>query len=165
MQQITHLGDRTVISQDRNAYTGTSHQKYLIALLQVVSAIEQVTQHRWRLTSFIRQSPNHKTACALDIAPDIAAQDAHAYAVTRGSDPVLYKRAPLVRQLQRVCREFVHDNYDVGIFIEPDHLHLQLFTPSSPTVMKVFKWKGPKQVYADTLERMVLPVTETGYPC
>jgi len=160
--QIVH--GREVISQKRSAYSGPNAYRYLDALLRLVTAIEIETRHKWKITSFIRDSPNHQHANALDIAPDIAPDSAQYYAVTHGSDPVLYKRTPLIRQLQRVCRDYRHPNFVMGIFIEPDHLHLQLFPlDGKRSYIRVYKWKGPKPCYPDTYKRMKLPMTSTGY--
>jgi len=132
-----------------------------------MTAIETETGYRWRVTSFIRESPNHKMACALDIAPDIARDSMKHYAVFKQSDPVLYKRIPLIKDLQRVCHyENPYSDTRFGIFIEPDHLHLQVFDvyPGQTSDIRLFKWKQPKEIYPDTLDRMELPMTCTGYP-
>lgn len=162
--EILKIGNRTILSQDRSKYRGPNAREYLYDLLKVMSAVEQYTGYKWKVTSFIRDSPNHKMACALDIAPDIASSSLADYAVTRRSDPVLYKRTPLIRALQKLCREVKLPGSDVGLFIEPDHIHVQLFEPESlvPEIY-VFKWKIPKPVYGDTYDRMKLPMTCCGY--
>lgn len=155
-----------IVSQDRGIappeVTREAEEKALPALVALWQAIEQATGYRWRCTSYWRKSPSHVTGTALDIAPDIDSASEKYYAVNNGSDPVLYKREALVRDLQRVAKTFSLPAFNAGIFIEPDHLHLQLFhreSGSPPT--RVFKWRVPKPVYGDTLQRMQLPLIRT----
>lgn len=165
MRKIMNIQGRMIINQDMSAFHDDPSlpMKYLKFLLKLTTAIEMETGFKWRVTSFIRSSPNHSTAQALDIAPDIAPDSLRYYAVTNKSDPVLYKRLPLMRALQRVCALYDPAPYDAGIFVEPDHLHLQLFAPVSKPHVKLIKWKQPKPVYPDTEQRMMLPMTSTGY--
>lgn len=162
------FGNRTILSQDPSALTNPEAKAmYLPILCQVLSAIEMSTGYTWRVTSYVRQSPSHQHGISLDIAPEMAAELEEKYAVTHHSDPVLYKRAPLIRALQDVASNFVPDGYDIGLFIEPDHIHVQLFTPAnlaSPKI-RVVKWKMEKGCYNDSKERMDLPMTDsaTGY--
>lgn len=135
--------------------------KRLKQLVTVWRLVEEATGHRWRLTSFIRHSPNHQFASAIDIAPSIAEDSEQYYAVSKSSDPVLYKRIPMIRALQTVCKEWNH-SYAVGIYIENHHLHLQLFDHPGP-LCQLYKWKGPAKGYPDTFLRMKLPMTSTGY--
>jgi hypothetical protein len=132
-------------------------------LLDAAALVERYTGYKWRITSFLRSSPSHQYGVALDIAPDIHPKDLHRYAVTRMSDPVLYKREPLIRALQNLALNSYPTAYSVGIFIEPDHLHIQLFSPNNVPEYRIFKWKVPKPIYHDTYERMSLPMTSTGY--
>lgn len=155
-----------VISQDPELGVGLDVASHLDHLLMVASLIEKETGHKWHITSFLRRSPSHSRSVSLDIAPQIDPQDLMQYAVTKGSDPVLYKRAPLIRSLQNVCVRYPQDaKFDCGIFIEPDHLHLQIFHRESiNSLCELFKWKQPKPVYSDTIQRMKLPMTDTCYP-
>jgi hypothetical protein len=51
------------------------------------------------------------------------------------------------------------NSLSIGVFIEPDHLHMQVFERNELlTPMRVFKWKDPKECYPDTYERMSLPM-------
>jgi len=133
---------------------------YLPRLVALWQAIESASGHRWNTTSYWRESPSHSRGEALDIAPTIHPFVKNQYAVYHGSDPVLYKREPLIRQLQQVARLFrFHLPYSMGIYIEPDHLHLQVIKPTGQVPeVRVFKWKQPKYAYADTLTRIQLPL-------
>lgn len=134
---------------------------YLPHLVKMWQEIEGITGYKWKCTSYWRESPSHVTGSALDIAPDVRPSAAKFYAVTNMSDPVLYKRTKLIRSLQRLAATWPYSQrYVYGIFIEPDHLHLQIFTrrPQDRQAMLVVKWKVPKPVYHDTTERMKLPM-------
>lgn len=131
---------------------------YLPLLIRLWQLIESGTGYRWKSTSYWRNSPSHRRGYALDIAPDVAPSAAMAYAVSKRSDPVLYKRTALIRALQRVAQNNALPGYTAGIFIEPDHLHLHLFPPTPGPKIRVAKWKVPKESYPDTLERMKLPM-------
>lgn len=135
---------------------------YLPLLINIWKAIEHQTQFKWKCTSYWRASPTHRTGAGLDIAPDISDKSSHLYAVNNFSDPVLYKRTALIRHLQMVAHSYSVPHYDLGIFIEPDHLHLQILTRAmvaNPNGrIYVVKWKGPKMSYSDTNSRMRLPM-------
>lgn len=138
-----------------------SEKEYLPELIRIWQTVERETGYRWKCTSYWRHSPSHSKGYALDIAPDISPDSERDYAVNQGSDPVLYKRVKLVRTLQKVARKFRPTKYDVGIYIEPDHLHLQLFAPEGkdhPLRVRLFKWKIVKPVYADSAIRSNLPL-------
>jgi hypothetical protein len=132
---------------------------YLPVLVGLWQRIEQATGYRWMSTSYWRDSPSHRRGEALDIAPSIAAASFHAYPVHHGSDPVLYKKTKLIRALQAVAHSIDDVPFSLGIYIEPDHLHLQVMKPEGRPEVKVFKWKQPKYAYADTQQRMSLPMT------
>jgi hypothetical protein len=121
--------------------------------------IEAESGFAWHATSYWRRSPSHRFGCSLDIAPDIADKSKDFYAVYRRSDPVLYKREELIRILQRAVHKFRDPNFSVGVYIEPDHLHMQVY-PFKDAMgrARLFKWKVPKLVYPDTLQRMKLPM-------
>jgi hypothetical protein len=130
-------------------------------LVDACNKVITYTRHKWKVTSHIRDSPSHKRGVAIDIAPLIAPKSQHLYAVYSDSDPVLYKRARLIRDLQRLAMsETPLKDYDVGIFMEPDHLHLQVFAPENPgnPRFRVLKWGICKPVYPDSQERMELPL-------
>lgn len=132
------------------------------------TAVESATGYQWRPTSHWRQSPSHSQGIALDIAPEITPSDRKFYAVYRRSDPVLYKRAKLLRQLQSLCRKYnraIQDGtfvmpYSIGLFIEPDHIHIHIAAPDPETgpQLEVVKWGIAKPVYPDTYQRMKLPL-------
>lgn len=149
-----------IVSQEPRALINPGlSSDYLAKLLDLTNAIEKETKHRWHVTSYIRNSPSHKSGLALDIAPDILPRDAHSYGVFMHSDPVLYKRVPMLRSLQKVASNYAFTDYDVGIFIEPDHLHLQLFKPRGTVgEIRIMKWKDIKPVYPDSFERSKLPL-------
>lgn len=169
-KQVFNLGPYQVVSQEPNAITAAdlkaTCQTYLPMFITLWADIERVTGHRWKCTSYIRRSPSHQRGHAFDLAPDLDPADAHAYAVSQGSDPVLYKRAPLIAALKRLVN-CSYGPVPLGIFIEPDHLHVQVLNPDSgeryPT--SVVAWPIPKPIYPDTLERMRLPMLgQTGGP-
>lgn len=157
-----------VINQEPSALMGNTDPDIVSAnqakLLDLADEIEQECGFAWKVTSFVRNSPSHRMAISMDIAPDISDSSANLYAVTHRSDPVLYKREPLIRALQRVAKrlnETPSDDNCLGIFIEPDHLHLQIYpaTEWQPFgSVKVVKWKIAKSDYPDTHERMKLPL-------
>lgn len=159
------LYGRDIINQKPSALLDASVVPvYLPLLLKVITAVEEQTGHAWTITSYVRNSPSHRTGEAIDIAPLIAADSKYQYAVFNGSDPVLYKRVPLMRSLQALAHNYNLDNYDVGIFVEPDHLHIQLFEPEEQVgKIHIVQWKQEKPVYSDSKDRIKLPLTETGY--
>lgn len=159
------LGKREFISQQPNAlkerYRVHSVVTYLPQFFLIWDAIEHATGHAWKCTSYIRDSPSHRRGQAFDLAPDIAPSAEHAYAVNNNSDPVLYKRARLIKQLQTL-RNFDAsgtNSNSMGIFLEPDHLHIQVLQPfpRGQASTRVIKWQQPKPVYPDTMTRMQLP--------
>lgn len=162
--ETTTFGAWSVPSQDisvmSNAEFEDAKKKYLPNLINLWIQIEWATGYRWRATSFVRDSPSHKTGRALDIAPDIDPADLSKYSVSNDSDPVLYKREKLLRKLQAVCKVHRDQTYDLGIFVEPDHLHLMLFTPQvkDDTTTQLFKWGVLKECYPDTYSRSKLPL-------
>lgn len=128
----------------------------LNVLLIAMNTIEEVTGFKWRITSFIRDSPSHMKATSLDIAPDIDEASKHAYAVTHKSDPVLYKRTGLIKKLVSLqMRPQISPGVNVMIFIEPDHLHLNL--AQGQLSFEVIKWGVKKYCYKDTDQRSALP--------
>lgn len=130
-------------------------RRYLPSLMAIHSAIERVSGHRWKPTSYMRDSPSHKNGSALDIAPDIYPSDAQYYAAFNKSDPVLYARVPLINQLTRVSNSLKLP-YKWGMYVENDHIHIGLFTTKLPGLYKgeVNLWGSPKWIYPDTDERM-----------
>lgn len=158
------LGNYTFVSQDGSIIKPSdltrSATAYVPAFIRIWQAIEKTTGYRWKCTSYIRDSFTHKSGQAFDLAPDFAADSFHLYAANRRSDPVLYKREPLVFALQKLKdRSFGGSAFDMGIFIEPDHLHIQVLAPSpSGPPTSVIKWQVAKPVYPDTFQRMEVPV-------
>lgn len=132
---------------------------YLPELKKAWAHIERTTGYRWKCTSYWRNSPSHRLGVSLDIAPDISAKSDHLYAVSKNSDPVLYKRTALIRKLQHAARTYTGGTYMVGVFIEPDHLHLQVLQAEPKKgFMRIVKWKVAKPIYPDTYQRMALPI-------
>lgn len=135
---------------------------YLPWLISTWQIIEKATGIQWRCTSYVRDSPNHNTGYSIDLAPDINPSAKKLYAVYRFSDPVLYKRERLIRQLQSAIPALnklmsQNGNYDVGIFIEADHLHVMLIAKTSKGCV-LTKWGMVKPSYSDTLTRGKLPL-------
>lgn len=140
-------------------------KQYLPILKDVWKRVERGSGFRWRATSYLRQSPSHSKGIALDIAPDIHPKDRHKYAVYKMSDPVLYKREHLIRTLQNVVWDLPEYKYSVGLFIEPDHIHIGLFIPDGTAPRnKLYKWGTPKPIYGDTYERGKLPLLRGANP-
>jgi len=163
--EIKQVGNFPVVSQDPQLPSASkksyAENNYLPELIRAWHHIEQMTGYRWKSTSYWRQSPSHQHGVSLDIAPDISAASEPYYAVTKGSDPVLYKREKLIRQLQDAAASFEPGPYLIGVFIEPDHLHVQVLDPNEGgSGMRIIKWKVPKPVYSDTYQRMQLPLIE-----
>lgn len=153
------MGKISIINQNPEALVDRHVPKIALpVLIKAMQDIERMTGHRWKVTSYVRESPSHRTGYALDIAPDISPAYAHMYAVTLGSDPVLYKRVPMIRALQEYAARATPKRFTIGVFIEPDHLHIQLFDPQGAPEVRILKWKQPKPVYSDTNERMKLPL-------
>lgn len=153
-----------IVSQQPEAlpeqYRAGSVAKFFPVFIKMWAAIERVTGHRWKCTSYIRQSPSHRRAQAFDLAPDIADSAVDQYAVTHRSDPVLYKREALLKQLQQLKLVDFSNNgtFSTGIFIEPDHLHLQILAGNTETPTVIVKWGVLKPVYNDSAQRMKLPL-------
>ena len=160
-------GGWTIISQKPKALRIPlpAANSYLNELLTVVGMIEQATGHQWDITSYIRNSPSHKFGISIDVSPSFTPAARSQYAAFRRSDPVLYKRTPLIRSLQSLAAMMSPPGlHDVGVFIECDHLHIQLFRMEAQKPrIRIVKWKAPKPLYSDTHERMRLPMTTTGY--
>lgn len=161
--EVVRYGAYEVVSQNPNIAKPNekfyAEKYYLPELLRAWKHIEQVTGYRWKSTSYWRDSPSHKRGVSLDIAPDISPASEKFYAVTNGSDPVLYKRLRLLRALQQAARTFPIGPFQLGVFIEPDHLHIQVLKRGEGDLgMRIIKWKVPKAVYGDTYERMRLPL-------
>lgn len=134
----------------------------LPVFLAIWQAVEKATGHRWKLTSYIRNSPSHKKGHAIDLAPDFTPEADHLYAVSNGSDPVLYKRWTLIQQLQTLKNVDFTGQFPTiitGIFIEPDHLHIQVLNNDEqlPNPTRIVKWQIVKPAYADSAARANLP--------
>jgi hypothetical protein len=161
-QRSFRLHGYTFVSQDPTVISSHDRavleQEHLPAFVRIWRAIEKATGFRWKCTSLIRPSPNHRSGHAFDLAPDIHPDAEHLYAVHSLSDPVLYKREPLIRALQTLRdTTFIRAPKQMAIFLEPDHLHIQVVSDADhPT--SIIKWKVPKPVYPDTYERMTLPM-------
>jgi len=153
--------DMTLYDRNKSVLT-----KSLPLLLSAANDIIAATGYRWKPTSLLRRSPSHSKALSIDLAPDIAKESEHLYAVTSMSDPVLYKREGLIRDLQKLSASKGSSRYPganntvLGIFIEPDHLHVQVFDQirQSDLLFTIVKWGQAKPCYHDTLERSSLPL-------
>lgn len=138
-----------------------SNPDMLDTLMDICRRVEDATGFRWKVTSYLRKSPSHKTGSAIDIAPDIANHAVKDYSVTKLSDPVLYKREFLLRALQKVVKSLPVLRYKTGIFVEPDHLHIGLFIQDGiPPSNSLVKWGITKPIYHDTESRSQLPLIE-----
>lgn len=142
-----------------------AEENYLPALIFLWHMVEKYTGHRWKCTSYWRDSPSHRHGYALDIAPDIAPHAQRYYSFNHRSDPVLYKRTPLMVALQRMAQDPLLSArnwpFVLSAAVEPDHIHLSLFGPDSrrgAQNVSILKWKVAKPLYPDTYERMKLPM-------
>lgn len=145
-----------VVSQDPHLSTATAKAN-LPVFIEATRLVERATGYAWRITSYQRASPSHSRGVAMDIAPDIAIRSRKFYAAYNGSDPVLYKREPLIRALQSlVPLPQLRPGVVVGLFIEPDHIHMHLIEGTES--FKVIKWGIKKPCYHDTLTRSKLPL-------
>lgn len=136
-----------------------AQQNYLPVLVKMWMIIEAETNYRWHATSYWRDSPSHHIGCSLDIAPDIADNSKKYYGVYVKSDPVMYKRTALIRDLQRAVHKFRDDSWSIGVYIESDHLHMQVYRwEDAKGRARLFKWALPKPTYPDTYERIKLPM-------
>jgi hypothetical protein len=163
-----NIGNYSFLSQQPSILSAAVREivvpRYLPQFVLIWHDIERATGFRWRCTSYLRDSITHARGQAFDLAPDIAKAARGSYAVFKGSDPVLYKRQPLITKLQRLKYNRYSPNNSIGIFVEPDHLHIQVLSNvDSPYPVTINKWGTAKPVYSDTLERMKLPITSTGY--
>lgn len=161
-QTVIHFDKTLVIPNQDDALTrkiwdSPEIQQRLHKLINVWMHIEKITNFRWKATSFLRtkMAPSHRDGSALDIAPDISPESAHLYAVSNNSDPILYKREKLMRKLQLAINSYPPDpRYDIGVFVEPDHIHIGLFRRSwDVPVVRLFKWKNVKGIYPDSFIR------------
>lgn len=138
---------------------------WLPELIRLWQLIEKTTGYKWKATSYWRNSPSHQMGYALDIAPDISPSVANKYAVTNLSDPVLYKREKLIRKLQSVARQWrsSQSNWRLGMFIEPDHIHMHILQKQSASDpdASVVKWCVVKDVYKDSKTRSELPLIKS----
>lgn len=161
-RQTWTIDGREIVNQDISAISAADlayvKSEYLPILIKVWKIVEAHTGFRWKSTSYIRESPSHKIGVALDIAPDISPASKHLYAVENLSDPVLYKREPLMRLLQSAVKRIPIFKYDVGLFVEPDHIHIGLFAREGQPSNRLFKWGTYKPIYPDSAERMKLPL-------
>jgi hypothetical protein len=157
-----NFGSWVIPSQDPNIAGPTvkafAEAHYLPVLVKVWKDVERITGYRWKATSYWRRSPSHQHGVSLDIAPDIAPSSEKYYAVSRMSDPVLYKRTKLIRSLQALARSESYAPFSVGLFVEPDHIHIQLIDPQGAPRVKVLKWKLVKPSYRDSATRSQLPM-------
>lgn len=143
-------------------------------LAYVLRKMESISHHAWDVSSWLRASPSHQYGYSWDIIPSIAESAKNKYAVTRMSDPVLYKREKLIRQLQRFAKSVSPS--DLGLppsymrthalilAVESDHIHVQLVKRGpnikSPYFTTVLKWGIPKPAYSDTLTRSKLSLIQ-----
>jgi hypothetical protein len=163
-----YVGNYCVVSQKPDVISDAERKEvvpwYLPQFLSVWADIEQVTGYRWKNTSYLRASPSHSKGHSFDLAPEIAPSARSMYSVYSKSDPVLYKRKRLIQALQKLKYQnySVKGNDKLGIFIEPDHLHIQILDVhgggSNPA--EIVKWRVPKPIYHDTYQRMNLPLIQ-----
>lgn len=153
--------DPTIISVDDRVRLARTT---LPCFVMLWSDIEASTGYRWRNTSLVRDSPSHRKGHSMDLAPDIAEKDKHLYAVNNNSDPVLWKRLPLIKDLTTLRNNQYAGPHDFGIFIESDHLHIQILEKDKKQFpISIVKWGEVKPVYSDSISRVNLPNTNKGY--
>jgi len=160
-----NIGPYHVISQDPSVLSGLDANvvaSNLETLIRVWKRVEQATGFRWKCTSFLRQSPSHSRGHAIDLAPDFAPASFRLYSGNVMSDPVMYKRIGLLRRLGTLRSKSFFKFGDVGIWVEPDHLHIQLMArdPDSQFRTRIVQWGVRKPCYKDTDARRDLPLFE-----
>lgn len=165
-QHVFKIGNYEVLSQDPDIMRPDDRSRafdaYFPSLMQAWTDVERATGHRWKCTSYLRRSYTHQFGLSMDIAPDISEASYSAYAVHNNSDPVLHKRERLLRQLQSMA-SYPRSYYPVGLFVENDHIHMQVFpsdTYPHPSY-SVMKWGTVKPCYPDSATRMRLPLITT----
>lgn len=166
---VFKIQGRPVINQDPNVVSDSnliiSVEKYLPAFVRFWAALESITGHQWKVTSYLRNSISHSLGQAIDFAPVIAPSSERFYSVYNNSDPVLYKREPLLRALQQLMPiEYSADkDFSLGVYIEPDHLHVQAIrrTVDGGIPNKLVKWGIEKPLYPDTSQRAKMPLIGT----
>lgn len=166
MTKIMNYKGILIPSQDPHvatrAHREIAEHDWLPELVKMMLLVEAETGYRWHATSYWRKSPSHHKGCSLDIAPDIANSSKKYYAVYNNSDPVLYKRTRLIRDLQRAVKHWHSTEYSLGVYIESDHLHMQVFPHTDAKGRaRLFKWGLPKHNYPDTMMRSRMPMIDT----
>lgn len=161
------IGSYHIVSQDPNVITvddaDFTCSQVLPSFILIWHDIERVTGYRWKCTSYIRNAPSHKRGHSIDLAPDWSVVDKYRYGVARGSDPVIWKRLPLINALLTL-KDNHYGAYPFAACLESDHIHLQVFEPGSTIgSFDVVKWGQAKPIYKDTYQRIKLPDTMTGY--
>lgn len=170
-EPIIHLGggwgSRVIINQDPSVVSDADKlvaaRSYLPLFISFTLILEEILGFRHRVTSFLRDSPSHHRAQAIDLAPDVAPGSKKYYAVFQMSDPVLYKRklyCDAVESALRDPRLMIPPDVHLGAFIEPDHIHLQVNEPTAiaPGGMgTMVRWPIVKDVYPDSRDRYYLP--------
>lgn len=134
---------------------------YLPVLLEGMYMVEQVTGMLWTPTSYVRDSPSHSKHISLDIVPDMTPRMAAKFATFQEipSDPVLPLRLDFINlllPLTKIKRSSIPWNtnrFSLMIFIESDHLHLQVGSPRNKRPISLVKWHQPKPGYSDTKKR------------
>lgn len=105
--------------------------------------VEDATGVPWRATSYRRDSINHKTGFALDIAPlsmvMARSGDYGSYAPVP-FDPLLPNRRSFIYHLLMSLHEAP---LGVGFFIETDHIHVQTMQNLAGAPI-LARWPGPK---------------------
>lgn len=171
------IGNYEIISQEPDALRSPDRNVIISLWFPIFMftwrEIERVTGHRWKCTSYIRNSPSHSLGQSMDLAPDIDPSAERQYGVYVNSDPVLYKRAPLIRSLQSLnsdrrvdpfLKTGLPSNLGIGLFIESDHIHMQVIKKdSSAQTFAIVKWGIAKPLYPDTYDRKELPFTSSKY--
>lgn len=103
--------------------------------------LDSITPIGWRVTSYIRNSPNHKTRSALDVAPYADKKKIGAkYSLKSMRDPLLPNRIELLNEL---LKHSSTSPKGVAYFVETDHIHIQLMKDEDQAPI-IVRWPGPK---------------------
>jgi hypothetical protein len=109
------------------------NKKLKIKIVEFISAVikelDLNSNFKWKLTSWIRNSPSHKTGLAFDIAPDLL--ENKTYGVSRRKDPFLNFRKDFIVKLKLIQPFLINQDFIPVIFVESDHLHIYLYENNS----------------------------------
>lgn len=145
-----------------------------LTLMATAHEIMKQTGFAWKLSAYVYDSFSHRDANAIDLVPDIMEKYEDLYAHNYKSDPVLYRRKPLMiklhkvtktKQLQDLVRDLLSYKATVVIAVEQNHLHLGVYKHDRtntddftyPNNIRLWKWQDTEgHKYVDTKSRQLI---------